>query len=573
MAPRVPVDRLVMRGYGPLLARLVVLALLITALPSRPPSSPGDEQRPETSGAFDGPAVAGAEVSAGAPGPSSGQVATGGARAGLGTVTRASNCTGGDRQVRLLKYSPPCIRFSGANGGATWRGVTQDAITATCRLPTGGGQYSFEQVLQIAAAQGVKIVDSFEDQVRTAQTMIAYYNRHFQFYGRRIELKIVNGRGNPLEELLGGGQEAAAADALDVAENHRAFIEMCALTEPYADALARQGVIAVGALHMPSRWYESRAPYAYGYLPDCTRMATVLVDYALKRFRGQNARYAGDPAYRQRQRTLGVFVPDQPWYQECINGGVKALQAAGFTVAKRVDYALDVNKLATYAANAVSQFKDADVTTVVCFCDPITPVFMTSAARDQDYWPEWFVSGVLLTDVDAVAQFYDQDQWAHAAGISFLSEVYGGKAGEAYKVYKAMSPDTEPATLTHHLYYYGTLMVALGVQMAGPELTPMTYRQGLFNYPKSCGEAGCWSWGPQDLTAMDDAREIYYDPKATSPLTCQRGHYVTTLGARRFTTDWPVGMAEFPVPPLKDEGGYGEAVSEENPKGIFECGK
>ncbi len=562
------VDSLVLRGYGPLIARLLVLALLVAVLPSRP-AEPHDTQQ---IGVGEGSTGIVADDAAPAAGQQAAQ-STGGAPAAAPHATAAHDCPGGDVQTKLIKYSPPCLTYDGNNGGSTWRGVTGSTITATCRLPTGGGSYSFEQLLQVAAAQGVKITDTYEDQVRTAMTLVAWFNKNFQFYGRKLVLKIVNGRGNPLDELLGGGQEAAAADALDVANNHKAFMEMCALTEPYADALARQGVIAIGALHMPIGWYQSRAPYAYGYFPDCSRMANVLVDYATKRFQGQKAVYAGDPAYRSRDRSIGLFVPDQPWYQECINAGSKKLEAAGIHVAKRVDYALDINKLATFAANAVSQFKSAGVTTVVCFCDPISPVFMSSAARDQDYWPEWFVSGVLLSDVDAVGQFYDQDEWAHAFGISFLSEVYGGRAGEAYRVYKSISPDTEPATLTHHLYYYGVLMAAIGLQMAGPNLTPLTFRQGLFNYPQRCGEAGCWSFNPDDLTAMDDAREIYYDPKQTSPLTCQPGHYVTTLEGKRYFTDWPEGAPAFPEPPVKDSGGFGQAVSEDNQKSLFECGK
>ncbi len=598
-------DPLVLRGYGPLLVRVLVVALLVALLPSRPPdmtevlgnaadnSSPQGAAVPGESGQTEPGigTVPGAQSGAigraggsgsGDSGGTTGGGATGGSDQGAvpastgsgpggGTAVTGTGCEGGAKQVSLIAYSPPCIQFSGDNGGATSRGVTKDKIVMTCRLPTGGGTYSFEQLIGVAAAQGVDISDSFEDQVRTAQTMVDYFNKHFQLYGRQVELRIIDGKGDPLAEILGGGQEGAAADALTVANEQKAFIDACALTEPYADALARQKVIAVGAIHMSTGWYQKRAPYAYGYFPDCTRLARSMVDYVTKRLARRPAWFAGDPAYRTQERKFGLFIPDQPEYQGCANMAGEMLAEHGLSWTKRIDYALDVNKLATFAANAVAQFKAAGVTTVACLCDPISPVFMTSAARQQDYWPEWVGGGVLLSDVDVLGSFYDQDQWSHAMTLSFLSQVYGGWDGEAYRVYKAMRQD-EPTKLTHHLFYYGMLHTFIGLQMAGPNLTPETFRQGLFNFPKACGEAGCWSWAPDDLTAMDDARESYYNPTEISPLTCQPGRYVTTLGGQRFSEDWPTGDPEFPVGPPKDAGKFGSAISEDDPGAMSECG-
>ncbi len=596
-------DPLILRGYGPLLVRILVVALLVALLPSRPPDAtevlsnaaerspsqgaaataesgqagPGVGTTPGTqsgaTGRTGGSGGTGATTAGGAAGRGSqGAVpASTGSGPGGGTAVTGTGCEGGAKQVSLIAYSPPCIQFSGDNGGATSRGVTKDKIVMTCRLPTGGGTYSFEQLIGVAAAQGVDISDSFEDQVRTAQTMVDYFNKHFQLYGRQVELRIIDGKGDPLAEILGGGQEGAAADALTVANEQKAFIDACALTEPYADALARQKVIAVGAIHMSTGWYQQRAPYAYGYFPDCTRLARTMVDYVTKRLARRPAWFAGDPAYRTQERKFGLFIPDQPEYQGCANMAGEMLAKQGLSWTKRIDYALDVNKLATFAANAVAQFKAAGVTTVACLCDPISPIFMTSAARQQDYWPEWVGGGVLLSDVDVLGSFYDQDQWSHAMTLSFLSQVYGGWDGEAYRVYKAMRQD-EPTKLTHHLFYYGMLHTFIGLQMAGPNLTPETFRQGLFNFPKACGEAGCWSWAPDDLTAMDDARESYYSPTEVSPLTCQPGRYVTTLGGQRFSENWPTGDPEFPVGPPKDVGKFGSAISEDDPGAMSECG-
>jgi hypothetical protein len=60
------------------------------------------------------------------------------------------------------------------------------------------------------------------------------------------------------------------------------------------------------------------------------------------------------------------------------------------------------------------------VTTVVFLGDPVMPIYLTKAATDQNYYPEWIITGTVLTDSTALGRNYDQTQWAHAFGISSL---------------------------------------------------------------------------------------------------------------------------------------------------------
>ena len=49
-----------------------------------------------------------------------------------------------------------------------------------------------------------------------------------------------------------------------------------------------------------------------------------------------------------------------------------------------------------------------------------------------------------------------------------------------------------------------------------------------------------------DHTAVDDARFVYWDGTATSPLNGNQGTYVAVFGSKRFTLgDWPTTL-----PPL-----------------------
>ncbi|MDP1795009.1 MAG: ABC transporter substrate-binding protein, partial [Acidimicrobiales bacterium] len=432
--------------------------------------------------------------------------------------------------------SPPCVEFSGDNGGATTRGVTKDRILLTARSTA---------PLDLGGASG-EVQDDQADVERTQRAFVEFFNKKLQLYGRQVEVRFFGGKGDATAETLGGGQEGANADAITVAQEIQAFGEINGGTPPYADALVRQKVMAFGPIHMSREWYDARRPYSWAVLVDCTVLTESTVNYMANRLLGKPAKFAGDAAYKKAERKFGLIVPENPWYQECANRSQAIMRQKGFDFTKRINYPLDINQASQIAANMVAQMKDAGVTTFVCWCDPIVPIFVTTQATQQDYWPEWLVSGTVLTDTDALGQLYDQDQWGHAFGHSFLND-FAGSDNEAYRAYKSVRTD-EPAN-NYRLLYYPILQAFLGLQLAGPKLTPETYEQGMFSYTPSAGESGRWDFGPGDYTATSDAREIYWDPNATSRANGKKGTWVTTLEGRRFKNNWPKGDPAFPATP------------------------
>lgn len=541
--PRRGAGRLLLGGYGPLVAVLATLALLVVLVPSKAPerrqldAASAAPAGNGTGSATTGPAGSAATTGAAGAGPGAGPAAPPGA-----TVELGANCEGGERQTRE-PYSPPGITFSGDNGGATSRGVTGDTITITFRE----GELPSIYAVAGQVAERANIRDTTEDIGRTIQAYVDYFNSHFQLYGRQVQIEFYRGQGDQLSEFFGAGGEAANADALRVAQEIGGFADLSVLTVPYAEALVRQEVLAIPPVHMSRAWYEEHAPYAYGVLVDCSRLAESLVDWLATRVAPFAARYAGDPAFRDRPRALGVIVPEEPWYQECMNEAEGLLAERGIRLAHRINYTLDFNRLSSDASGMIAQMKDRGVTTVACVCDPVLPLFLTTQATQQEYRPEWVVTGTALTDVDLLSQIYDAEQWRHAFGISFLSDVYQGVRAESYRAYKAVRDD-EPAFI-HDVLYYPILLFFLGVHMAGPNLTPETFQQGLFSYPPTVGETGRWSFAPGDRTATDDAREVYWDPNAPSPFNGEPGRWVTTLDGQRFVTGWPAGEATFPIAP------------------------
>jgi hypothetical protein len=243
-------------------------------------------------------------------------------------------------------------------------------------------------------------------------------------------------------------------------------------------------------------------------------------------------------------------VPDDAIYAQCVKEARPKLAAAGIELTKEIKYSLEFTKLQQEAPSIAAQLKQAGVTTVLLISDPVLPFFLSGSATQQDFWPEWFVSGTFFTDVDVAGQFYDQDQWKFVTGQSYISDIYQGKQSESWRAYKAIHPakGDEP-TGTRDIDYYSLLMLFIGLQMAGPNLTPATFQQGMFSYGPHPGVLGTWSWGPNDYTAIDDAREIYWDPKALSPFNNQPGRYIAPAGDRRYRGSWPAKDPGTPVPP------------------------
>lgn len=540
-------DGRLLKGYAPLVGILVLYALVVWLTPSvareevvQSPTgagsiggagtgsngsaglTPGAPGGPNPGGAGtggpnpDGAGPGGAGPGAVAPPPGGGLEA---GQPGLAATGTTTSC--GPQQVPGDPYSPPCVEFSGDNGGATSRGVTADTIRISYRLTSDPGL----QAILGQLANGRDLPQETPDDVRrTAEALVQYFNDRFQLYGRTMELVEFQGRGSAVNEAIGGGQDLANADAIQAAQEIGAFGDASALTSPYANALVQQGVMAFGAPYMSRAWFEERAPYAWSIVPDCTQLAELNIAGYMAFLHGRPAEFAGGDL-QGRPRTLAVIAPNSPVYQQCVDDGLELLQELGGPQAFRLDYTLDPGSMSAQAGNLIDQLVARNITSVALGTDPLLPLFLTQQASERGYYPEWLVLGTALTDADIAAQQYDQEQWRHAFGISQLGPQTDSRATYGYQAYKAIRPGDEPS-ITVDLLYYQLYQIALGLQLAGPDLTPETYAQGMFLYPGGTGMAGTWRFAPGDYTAQDDGVAIWWDAEGISPYNGKPGRYI-----------------------------------------------
>ena len=548
-------DRL-FRGYGPLIGFAAIFLAVAVLVPSqqrevRVEAAGGSGSGSELSS--DDASVAGATETV--PGSETGLDATGASLDGTGAAggtagggAGGANAKGGSNsgppkvagcgaaQIPGDPYSPPCVQFSGGNGGATSRGVTADKIVVSVRV----GSFANGMLDALSKVANAKIPNESPQVItKTVDGLVEYFNKRFQFYGRKLEVVKWDGKGDVLKETTGGGQEGAQADALKVSQEIKAFADVSAVSPVYADALASKQVINIGVPFTSREWMTQRKPWSWSQFTDCSTVVESVASYYAIKLAGQPAALAGGDLKGQARRAM-IIAPENSWYQECVRAGINILQKAGKAgdLVDSLKYQIDIPRMSDQAASLIQKLKAERITTVVCGCDPLLLTFLTAKAKEQNYQPEWVITGIALIDNDMIGQILQQDQWGRAFGVSFSGPTQAAGQGLGYRAYKSVRPD-EPSVGVE-LIYNQLYLLAIGIQGAGPNLNPQTFEKAMFDYPRRSGPSGTWGFGPGDYTTSDDAREVFWNPSVASVQTRSPGTYQDPNGGKRFPIgQWP----------------------------------
>lgn len=534
------------RRYGGFAA---VLAVLIGVLLVAPSTTPAEVESFGGTGAAPNTAAAGSDAgasaargapAAGAAGTTSvaGSGAEGAASSAAGTASGPGSAAGAPAAVgedcsrrEILGPDVTCKpAFSGSNGGAGSKGVTEDEITLVWYRDKRN-----EQVQLILDGTGAGV--SPEDQELALQRMVSWFNKNYQLYGRKVRLVVMNGTADN-KDVPG-----MRADAQTVDQEHKAFLVLSGAQATFIDELARRQIISFGAPQLPASFSTSRAPFVYGILPDADTTNAHIAEYISKRLGTESiAEYGGAtsvPPVNGMARKYGIVFNARPEYAEAADDLERRLAAAGVVTTAKVGYPSDINQAGTSAQNIATQLSAAGVTTVLCVCDPIGPIFFTSACSKQDYYPEWFQTGYLLQDVAALARLYDQTQWSHNFGISTLPVLRPIQDTESYAMQREEAPDATPVTAAG----YGTLAVVFSaLELAGPRLDPATFRDGIFRFRLDARSKFDTSVGysPTDFGGIDDAQEVWWDPTGTDTADGKQGTYRSVSdGFRHRLGTWP----------------------------------
>jgi hypothetical protein len=468
---------------------------------------------------------------------------------GQGTTVGGVDCKPGVRQLPFSQYAAPCeAKFAGNNGGATSRGVDAKTIKITIRRNSDASGPNAQAVDQVNKQAGNATASEANGY---GQEFIPYFNKMFELYGRKVVFTLWDGQGNGTDEAQSKGQEAACADATNIAQSQKAFGAVGwgfgYMSQPFSECAARQKIyVSLGAAYFPETYYQKWDPYVWAGTMECERISHDVAEYIGKRLAHKKAQWAGDALLQNSERKFGTYVPNNDGYQHCVDiseNDLKTKYNTPICSGCRYDYTLDVSQFPSEAARGVTQFSANHVSSIIMACDPISMVFLTRSAAQQNYHPEWINIGVAADDTNGYARLWDGNAInGHLFGMSQLgtdAKVYS-QEGEAAIAYKAATGKKEMPQGAALVYYF-LLQLFNQIQAAGPNLTPQNIAIGTHNMPDGGGATsavGTWRF-QNDHTAIEDSREIFWDSTATG-YDGKKGAYVETYGGKRFKTgEWP----------------------------------
>jgi hypothetical protein len=521
-------------NFGVTIAVLAVLVpLLLNAATSAPPTasefSPNASQVIKQAPPGDAAAVNG--QGHGGKGPGGGATPT-------PTPTKTQNipsnllkqCVGPppERQIEDPQ-SPPCIKYwQGDNGGATWPGVTKDAIYIAVPTPNG-----------------------FTDEYNAMKN---FFNNRFELYNRKIVFEYCSPKAGSGSQGS-GNQPDQASDAAMTAQG-------CGVgPRPFASTFyqfdngryynqemgCRYKVVTVGSWEPYDTTYMSRcAPYIYNYPMVSQDMFGRLGDWACARLVGRTARWAsgtaapGRPALNTTKRNFGIFLApytadDPVARRSALDGLVDRLRQCGVKVPESQIIINPVSETQpgqavdpASASNAIAQMKQANVSSVICLCATFPFGALMRAASSSDYHPEWIGSSFGGLDQVVILELAaaPADELRSLFGLTFaprqinpLLEPFNAAFEEGDPSLGPQTKSTDYSNFTQ--IYRPILMLASGLQMAGPHLTPQTFLEGLrktrFPNPITSIHAGAVGVPQDGYSFTDDAAEWWWSNTARGP--------------------------------------------------------
>ncbi|HYZ92901.1 MAG TPA: hypothetical protein VFA34_10985 [Actinomycetota bacterium] len=546
----------VLRRYQPLVLTLTAITLIAFLLPdSEPATVPTPvEGASGIQGAGAAEPTDGASVDASKAGAGRGGVGSAAVQAGTVTLEEAKakgleidfgpNCDTGTERIKVpSRYAPPCVaRFSGSNGGATAKGVTDKTINIVVYRPE--PDPAADAIIQAAGAN-----DSTEDVQATYKDWKTYFESHYETYGRKVVLKFIRGSGPSDDDA------AARADAKTADLDLHAFAVWAHVGAPaaFVDELAARGIISITGSTQPTKFYLDRAPYGWGVQLNEDQAFIHTAEYIGKRLVRKKARWAGTAVVQQQTRSFGLIYTDneQQTSKSAVDSFARELAKYGAKLVDRVPIRSDPTAAQEQARPIIQRFKEKGITSVVYNGSALVPIFLTQESTRQQYFPEWVMTGGNLVDTTFFGRTYDQTQWSHAFGVSQLWVRPPKQRTEPWYQHEWQHCRAPTAVAEYEIIYQPELIFYTGVHLAGPVLNAQTFRDALFEFPsppvgvssihRSFGRHGIWS--TDDYGAFDDTTEVWWDSDEVGQDEIEktgRGMYRYVSGGKRYLPgSWP----------------------------------
>jgi hypothetical protein len=449
--------------------------------------------------------------------------------------------------------SPPCIASwpdeAKGNGGTTSTGVSGTTI-----------KVAFPKA------------NSTVTQYPKIQPLVDFFNTHFQLYGRHLQL-VPFTSAEATYQAKGTGSSSnpsnQKADAEGAAQLHPFaaldFVDpspFVAALPSYLDSLAKRGVIGIAgggiAPVVSDADLGKHAPYEWTYHASSDAVFQATAELTCRQLVGRRASHA--TSYVAATRKFAVVLPATSLSGSPLAGQEQfftRLAACGITKPDVVTYT-DANEDAGALSASFLQLKNKGVTSLLFY--PWLGAAQSGApqktASNTGYHPEWITMGY-SSWTSAGLQGGAADQTKSTFGVATWSKQLPlGQTPwvQAFTSGGGSAP-TAGSIQTGDAIYHELLMLASGVQMAGPHLTPETFaaalqstsfpNPGAATAPSYQGHVGFAA----DHTMMDDLAAWWFDPSSNGAAVTAEGLHQAMdtydqfcfvgLGSRWRPGSWP----------------------------------
>jgi hypothetical protein len=477
------------------------------------------------------------------------------------------NCDEETGRIKIpANTAAPCVEvWDGTdNGGATAPGVTADAIKVAVYV----GQ---NDPLQEALVSGAGASTDPKDYYQTAVDYLRGYERMYQTYGRKLDIVAVNATGGPADEA------AARADAIKIVQEIKPFAVLGgpSQTSAFWEEVAKAEIMCIGTCTVAESQerINAAAPYVWPQGPAPEQADANWIEMLEKQVAGGKAEYAGDESMHDQDRVFGFIgaETEQGEFAERHDNIRAELAERGIDVVESQAYVFDPAQGQEIARTAINKMKSAGVTTILITADPLIPKNLTEEATAQEYFPEWVLGPSVYMDTTLFGRTFDQEQWSHAFGYSVLTARVPREKSESYLVYKWFNDGKEPPVNAQGIPFVSAYYFMTGIHLAGPNLTPETFAEGMFRYGTGAAEPersgiveAHTTWGTDvwedvlpepDYNGSDDGTMIWWDPDAPNDIEDETGNkgsaaasgaYRYVNGGQRYLPgDWPEEKVNF----------------------------
>jgi hypothetical protein len=353
--------------------------------------------------------------------------------------------------------SPPCVAsWDGGgrgNGGATSQGVTaSEIVIAADEYWSAGGK-------------------------RTAETLARYINNRFMLYGRRIRVIFPHYGGDTAGSTAELDRAAAAAYAAAHPFGAAGFFE-AQHTSGFVDQLTRHHVVTAmeTAGDVSTPFLLARSPYAWTYGQAIDQIEDNLAEMICRSLPANGQATYGGTTLGMRRKFAILVAEHQPELRRLKNG-LAACGADGtvFTVPTDRDIT-QTNKL-PQQTQLMLQLKSDGYTSLIYFgLGGFAPM---RAADNASYQPEWIASGFgeLGNYPDIAWESMPPSQTRHLIGLGTANKPLRPIDDPGLSICQNQACDSRPSVVLG--YYRPLLLLAAGIQAAGPRLTPESFAAGL----------------------------------------------------------------------------------------------